>query len=83
LELVEFWWLGRKQVHIGGNEFSERTLESTDTSYHPKYFITAFESCHVGTDFFNNSRHVQSKYSRKRLLGIRCFASPDLGIKGG
>jgi hypothetical protein len=58
--------LGCKQVHIGGNKFSERTLKSTDTSYHPKYFITAFESCDVRTDFFDNSRHVQSKNSWKR-----------------
>jgi len=70
-----------KQVHIGGNEFSERTLESTDPSHHPKYFIAAFESCDIGTDFFDNSRHVQSKYRWKRLFGMRCFASPDLGIK--
>jgi hypothetical protein len=62
-------------------KFSERALESTDSSYHPKYFITAFESCDVGTDFFDSSRHVQSKHSWEQLLGMRCFASPDLRIK--
>jgi len=47
-----------QQLHIGSNEFSERALESPDTSHHAINVVTCLEGSDVGTDFFDNTRHV-------------------------